>query len=189
MKRSVTILALLMLLAGTAVKPARASAQGGSRKLQPAEYDTVALIYNQELSALGGRALYPICVGLPTDTPTRPLLEYLRRGGYAVSELSVCEPSAGPAGSHPKDYPHGLRIFIDKLQRAPGGQVNILVEATDLTLRPGEHFGSPLRRGTYHFKQSEKGEWQVSSYTKEYDSKDEKQGDCKAAEPSGPLTK
>jgi hypothetical protein len=186
MKRNITIVALFMLLAGTLARPARASAQGGTTgKLQPDEYAAVALIYNQELSALGVRALYPICVSLPTDASTKPLVEYLRKGGYVVSDLSVCQPNAS-AGGHPKDYPHGLRIFIDKPQRQSSGQLDMHVEATDLTLRPGEHVVATLRRGTYHFKLGDKGEWQVSGYTKEYDSKDEKEAGCKVAESAAP---
>ena len=46
------------------------------------------------------------------------------KGGYEISDESLCEPAMAPGGQHhPKDYPHGLRIFIDKLQRDPGGEI------------------------------------------------------------------
>ena len=58
------------------------------------------------------------------------------------------------------------------------------VETGDLTTRPGEHFATTLRRGTYHFKQNEAQEWQITGYTKEFDFKDDKQGsiNCDAAQ-------
>jgi hypothetical protein len=60
------------------------------------------------------------------------------------------------------------------------------VAAGDLTLRPGLHVGILLRRGTYHFKQNEAREWQITGYTKEYDFKDEKSVNCDAAQPPPP---
>jgi hypothetical protein len=183
MRQSVSPLFLLAI--GLAVATAT-SGQTASGRLQPDEYDAVALIYNQELSALGDKALYPICLNTPSDTPSKPLLDYLRKGGYAVNDLSLCQPNAGPGGNHPKDYPHGMLIFIDKPKRDSKGQVDMHVESTDLTPRPGEHLAVSLRRGTYHFKQDEKGGWQVSGYTKEYDAKDEKQPGCNVAESAPP---
>jgi hypothetical protein len=178
----------LMLLAVSLACVATARAQRASEKLRSDEYDTVALIYNEELAALGKRALYPICIGVTSGTPIKPLLQYLRGGGYEVSNPSLCEPAMLPGGQHhPKDYTHGLRIFIDEPQRDPGGLVSIHVQTDDLTVRPGDHFARTLRRGTYHLKQTEKGEWHVSSYTNEYDSaKDEKQGSCNVAESALP---
>jgi len=162
-----------------------ASAQGAPQRLRPDEYDSVALIYNQELSALGDRALYPICIDMARGVPTKPLLHYLRGGGFEVSDPSVCEPAMARGGQHhPKDYPHGLRIYIDKLERNPGGEIGMHVASGDLTIRPGEHFATLLRQGTYNFKQNEAREWQITGYTKEYDFKDEKQGsrNCDAAQ-------
>ncbi len=168
---------------GLARKEATAGAPEGLRQ---EEYACVALIYNYELLALGERALYPICIDMPSGIPTKPLLQYLRRGGFEVSDPSLCEPAMAPGGQHhPKDYPHGLRIFIDKPQRNSGGLVSMHVETADLTLRPGGHFARTLRRGTYHFKQDEAREWKITAYTKEYDSKDEKGRDnCDSAQPS-----
>jgi hypothetical protein len=165
-----------------------AFAQGSPQRLQPDEYSAVALIYNHELSALGNRALFPICIGVPSDTPPKALFEYLLRGGFEVSQASVCEPAMALGGQHrPKDYPHGLRIFVDKPQHDSQGLVSMRVVSDDLTLRPGEHLGVMLRRGTYHFKKNEAGEWQIADYTKEYDSKDEKAQvgcDCSKASPA-----
>jgi len=155
---------------------ALAREQSAPQRLGPDEYGTIALIYNQELSALGTGALYPICIDGAASIPIKPLLQYLRKGGFEVSYPSLCEPARAPGGQHhPKDYPHGLRIFIDKLQRDPAGRISVHVASDDLTLRPGEHVGTTLRQGTYLFKQNETGEWQITSYTKEYDFKDEKQ--------------
>ena len=167
---------------------ATARAQGAPQRLRPDEYATVALIYNQELSALGTGALYPICIDVAAWMPTKPLLQYLRNGGFEVSYPTLCEPARARGGQHhPKDYPHGLRISIDKLHRDPEGRISMHVASDDLTLRPGEHIGATLRRGIYLFKQTEEGEWQITSYTKEYDFKDEKQQstncDCSAQAP------
>jgi hypothetical protein len=172
----------LIVCTSSLLNGALASAQSASAGLRPNEYDTAALIYNEQLSALGTRALYPICVSTPSGTSSKPLIQYLRKSGYAVNDLYLCQPNAGPAGGRGKDYPHGMLLFVDKPQRESGGQIAMHVEVTDLTLRPGEHVVATLRRGTYHFKQGEKGEWQISGYTKEYDSADEKERGCKAAE-------
>jgi hypothetical protein len=167
-----------------------ASPKSGPQGLQPDEYGGVALIYNYELSALGNRALFPICIGMLSEMPTEPLVRYLRKGGYEISDAVVCEPAMAPrAQHHPKDYPHGLRIFIDKLQHDLDGVISMRVQADDLTLRPGEHVsGGMLRRGTYQLKQDQAGKWQVANYTKEYDSEDEKgQDKCNCAHASTPL--
>lgn len=149
--------------------------QGASQGLKPDEYDGVALIYNQELSALGNRALFPICIGMPSGMLTEPLVRYLRKGGFEIGDEAVCEPAMAPGGQHqPKDYSHGLRILIDKLQRESAGVISMRVQADDLTLRPGEHVAQTLRRGTYQLKQDQAGKWQIAGYTKEYDSADEK---------------
>jgi len=158
--------------------------QGAPQGLKPDEYDGVALIYNQELSALGNRALFPICIGMPSGMPTDPLVRYLRKGGFEISDEAVCEPAMAPGGQHhPKDYSHGLRIFIDKLQRDSAGVISMRVQADDLTVRPGEHFAQTLRRGTYQLKQDQAGKWQIASYAKEYDSADEKGQDKQASTP------
>src|SRR5258708_7522044 len=161
-------------------------AQTNPQRLRPDEYDSVALIYNYELSALKERALFPICIDMPSGISTKPLLQYLRRGGFEVSDPSLCEPAMAPGGQHhPKDYPHGLRIFIDKPQRDSGGLISVQVETDDLTVRPGEHLARTLRRGTYHFKQNKPREWKITNYTKEHDSEDEKGKDkCDCAQPS-----
>ncbi len=157
-----------------------------AQRLQPDEYGIVALIYNDEITVLGNRALFPICIAVPSETPAQPLLRYLLKAGFDVSRPSVCQPAMGPGGQHrAKDYPHGLRIFIDQLQHESQGLVRMRVATDDLTMRPGEHFATTLRRGTYHFKKERSGEWQIADYTKEYDFKDEKaHNDCDCAQTS-----
>lgn len=159
--------------------------QGAPQGLKPDEYDGVALIYNQELSALGNRALLPICIGMPTGIPTEPLVRYLRNGGFEISDEAVCEPAMAPGGQHhPKDYSHGLRIFIDELQRGSAGVMSMRVQADDLTVRPGEHLAQTLRRGTYQVKQDQAGKWEIANYTKEYDSADgEGKNKCDCGQP------
>jgi len=163
-----------------------ASAQDTTQRLRPGEYDSIALIYNSELSALGDRALFPTCIAMPSGVPTKPLIQYLRRGGFEISDEVMCEPAMAPGGQHhPRDYPHGLRIFIDKPQRNSEGLVSMHVVSDDLTVRPGEHLARTLRRGTYHFKQDKSRKWQITGYTKEYDSEDEKgQDNCDCAQAS-----
>lgn len=161
----------LILLASGLAGTALASKQVAPDKLRPDEWNTVALIYNAELSALGERALYPVCISLPPGTPLKSLLKYLRRGGYTVSDPRVCSPNLDKG-----DYPHGLVIDIDNLRRGPDGQLDVHMTTGDNTIHYGVHFATLLRRGTYSFKQNEKGEWQITSYTKEYDFKDEKKG-------------
>jgi hypothetical protein len=155
-------------------------ASGGSgtpKGLKPDEYDGVALIYNQELAALENRALFPICIAMPSEMPTAPLVRHLRKGGFEISDEAVCEPAMAPSGQHhPKDYPHGLRILIDKVERDPAGVVTMRVQADDLTVRPGEHVAQMLRRGTFQLKQDQAGKWKIVDYKKEYDSAEEKGG-------------
>lgn len=143
-----------------------------SRQLRLDEYEIAALIYDSEIEALGDRALYPTCIALPSGVPTQPLLKYLQRGGYQVSGPELCDPASSSGGQHhPRDYPHGLRIFISNPQDGQNGLLRVKVESGDLTLRPGRHFVSLLRRGTYNFKR-ENGEFKIVGYTKEFDSKD-----------------
>jgi hypothetical protein len=184
-QRGIALFGLILTMISL-MNVAIAPAQSVPQYLRPDEYGTVAIIYNQELLALGERALYPICIDMPSGIPIKPLLQYLRTGGFEVSDPSLCEPAMAPGGQHhPKDYSHGLRIFIDKPQRDPGGLVSMHVETDDLTVRPGEHLARTLRRGTYHFRQNEAREWKITDYTKEYDSKDEKgQDNCNCAQPS-----
>ncbi len=185
MQRGIALCELTVMMSCLANAP-RASAQGAAPRLQPDEYDSVALIYNSELSALGNRALFPICIEMPSGVPTKSLIQYLRRGGFEISDEVMCEPAMAPGGQHhPKDYTHGLRIFIDKFQRDSEGLISMHVVSDDLTVRPGEHLARTLRRGTYHFKQDESRKWQITGYTKEYDSRDEKcQDNCNCAQAS-----
>jgi hypothetical protein len=171
MEQRIVVCGLILLVSGL-VNVVPAVAQGAPERLRPDEYETVALIFNQELSAVGERALYPICIDAPPGTPLKPLVRYLRRGGYPISDPSVCNPAMGPGADHPKDYPHGMQVAVGELRRGSGGELDIRVHTGDLTLRPGVHFATLLRRGTYHFKQNQKREWQITGYTKEYDFKD-----------------
>ena len=95
MRRRIALFGLMLTMSGL-MNVAMASAHGVSQGLRPDEYDSVALIYNQELSGLGNRALYPICIDMASGVPTKPLLHYLRRGGFEVSDPSVCEPAMAP---------------------------------------------------------------------------------------------
>jgi len=184
-QRRIALFGLILTISGL-TNEAMESAPGAPAGLRPDEYPSVALIYNYELSALGERALFPIWIDMPSGIPIKPLIQYLRRGGFEVSDPSLCEPAMAPGGQHhPKDYSHGLRIFIDKPQRDPGGLVSMQVETDDLTVRPGEHLARTLKRGTHHFRQNEAREWKITDYTKEYDSKDEKgQDNCNCRQPS-----
>ena len=177
MQRRIALFVLTLMMTGL-MSGTLASAQNTSQRLSPAEYDSIALIYNSELSALGERALFPICIDMLSGIPIKPLLQYLHRRGFEVSDPSLCEPAMAPGGQHhPKDYSHGLRIFVDKPMHDSGGLVSMHVETGDLTVRPGEHLARTLRRGTYHLKQDESRKWQITGYIKEYDSKDEKKKD------------
>jgi hypothetical protein len=149
-----------------------------TQELRLSDYGSLVPIYNYELSALGNRALFPICIDAPSGTSTQGLFNFMRKAGLEVSPTFLCEPATGPGGQlHAKDYPHGLRIFVDNFQRDSSGLVSMHVVTDDLTVRPGEHLASTLRRGTYRLKQTEAGEWQITGYTREYDSTDEKRRD------------
>jgi hypothetical protein len=167
LRRFVVPLCLILLCSSVIT-----SEQSGSESLRATEYGTVGLIFNEELSALGAKALYPICVDAPKDAPLKSLVSYLRKASYPISDLRLCVPNLAPIREHPKDYPHGMQIFIDNPHRDLKGQVDIHVETTDLTTRPGEHLTLVLRRGTYHFKSKETGAWEMTGYTKEYESRD-----------------
>jgi hypothetical protein len=150
----------LILTTTSLMNVAMACAQSTPLHFGPDEYASVSINYIYELSALGERALLPICIDMPSGIPTKPLLQYLRRSGFEVSDPSLRETAMVPGGQHhPNDCPHGLRVFIDKHQRNSGGLVSMHLETADLTLRPGEHLTRTLRRGTYHFKQNEARVW------------------------------
>jgi hypothetical protein len=179
MRNSLPAVGLTLLIAGVATG---AFSSRPSNPLRPDEYDAVALIYNSELAALGQRALYPICIELPTGVSVKPLLQYLSKAGYVISDPTICEPAMASAGQHhPKDYPHGLRIFVGEPQRENSGVLSLTVDAGDLTLRPGVHFAALLRKGKYVLKRNASGEWGIVSYAKEYDSIDEPRLDCNSA--------
>ena len=183
MRQRIALFGLIVMMSSLS-SGAMASAQGTPQSVRPDEYASVALIYNQEFSALGNKALYPICIDVAYGRRTKPLLQYLRKAGFAVSDLSVCEPATARGGQHhPKDYAHGLRIFIDKLQRNQEGYISMHVVTEDLTVRPGEDLATTLRRGTYHLKQNEAQEWRITGYAKEYDFRDKKpeSADCNAS--------
>ena len=71
-----------------------------------------------------------------------------------------------------RDYPHGPHIQLLQPQRHSDGTIDVEVRVGDLT-RPGIHFATLLREGTYHFKLNDSGEWQMIGYAKKYDFKDE----------------
>ena len=158
---------------------AQVSPNNGSA-LRSDEYAAVALIYNDEVSALGRRALFPICILLPASVSEKPLLKYLQGSGYAASDSSLCNPAMATDGQHHpiKDYPHGLLISLGAPQRDQNGLINLQVQADDLTLRPGEHFATMLRKGIYHLRLDDREEWQIVGYTKDYDSADDDHQSC-----------
>lgn len=148
------------------------AAQTG-QPLKQDEYAVVGFIYNDEISALGERALYPIYIQLPADANVKPLVRYLRRYGYPISDPSVCLPGLGS-----RDYPHGLHIQLLQPQRHSDGTIDVEVRVGDLTLRPGIHFATFLREGAYHFKLNHSGEWQMIGYTKKYGLTDSEARNC-----------
>jgi hypothetical protein len=183
-------LALLVLTCGLTIGQLVA-AQGttkDSEGLRANEYAAVGTIYNNELSALGRRALYPICIGVPSGVPLKPLLKFLQDYGYELSQPSLCEPAmAQSSRRRPKDYTHGMRIYLNNPERHSDGSINIRVEVGDLTVRPGEDLATLLRDGVYHLKLDDKGQWQIIGYSKKYDSAVDKRDDCgnpQAATPS-----
>jgi hypothetical protein len=176
--RQLVILTLLWVVAACP-SIAAADRENSAKGLKPDEYSAAALIYNNELSVLGSRALYPICV-TASGVPDKPLIRYLQQHldqpEYQVSEFSLCVPRQ----PHPKNYPHGLVIDIGQPQRESERMLNIHVHAGDATLHVGVHFATLLREGTYHLKRDDKGEWQIVGYTKKYNFADEEHpsGDC-----------
>lgn len=146
-----------------------ASAQKPEDWLSSDEYDSVAVIYNAEIGALGERALYPICIGTPIGTSSRAITRYLRKYGFNVSDERVCNPPL----SH-GDFPHGLVIEILKVVHGSAGELDMEVMSGDNTIHVGVHFAEALRKGTYHLKRNQEGQWEVIGYTKEFDYRDAK---------------
>jgi hypothetical protein len=146
------------------------SAQKAQEGLTPDEYDSVAVIYNAEIAALGERALYPICIGAPRGTSSRAITRYLRKYGFNVSDERICNPPL----SH-GDFPHGLVIEILKVVGGPAGQLDMQVMSGDNTIHVGVHFAEALRKGTYHLKRNQESQWEIVGYEKEFDYKDVKE--------------
>ncbi len=172
--RSVAV-CLVSLLLGTLF----ALAQESSGLIRPEEYEAIGLVHDDAVVALGNRALFPVCISVPADTPAQPLAQYLRESGRAVLDPWICEPATSDSPEErTRDYPHGLRILVHGVDRYADGQISIRVQADDLTLRPGRDLGSILTKGAYRLKRDDKGAWQIVSYTKEFDSEDYKQDAC-----------
>lgn len=189
--RNMRYLALLALACSLAC--GQGVAAKGTKKaegLRSNEYAAVGAIYDNELSALGKRALYPICITLPAGISSTPVLKFLQSYGYAVSEPSLCEPAMAQSGTkRPKDYTHGMRIYLNDPERDSDGSIRIKVEVSDLTVRPGEDIAALLRDGVYQLKLDDKGQWQIVGYAKKYDSADNKQSDCTNPQPATPPNK
>ena len=158
-------LGLVLLISAFVISVA--SGQGAQEALRSDEYYAVAAVYNDELSALGERALYPICVVPPAGTRTDSLVHYLLRHGFTASDPKVCNPSPGSG-----DFPHGMEIRIQELRRDPGGEIDMQVAVGDNTIHYGVHVAMILRQGTYHLRKDENGSWQIVRYTKDYDIRD-----------------
>ena len=119
----------------------------------------MALVSRGELSALGDRAAVPICIRVPPKkTPPEPLIRYLQSVGVPVSHQKDCYPRG--------EYPRGVEINISDLRRSNVSQLDLTVDTADITLGRDVHFATPLREGTYHLKQDDKGEWTIIGYTK-----------------------
>jgi hypothetical protein len=82
---------------------ASASAQTAPDQLRPDEYDTVALIYNQELSELGERALYPICIDMPFGVHTGPSFDICAAADLrSATQLCVSLPQPRAGSTTPR---------------------------------------------------------------------------------------
>jgi hypothetical protein len=159
-RATIVVMMLIYSVAATAFSP------GTSTHLRSDEYDAVALIYNSEIDALGQKALYPVCISLPAGDSVKPLIQYLQRARYPVSEPTICEPALSRHKNHQGDYPHGLRIFVSEPHRAKAA-LSLKVESADLTLRPGEHVATSLRKGRYDLKRKLDGTWEIVTYAKD----------------------
>lgn len=181
MKQRVRIFGLLLFAGSLAC--ATPPPNQRQEKLQPDEFNTIALIYNNELETLEERAFYPICLSMPSGNSTKALLRYLHRYGFALYDSHICNPSFRNG-----DSPHGMEIEIRKLQHGSKGQLDVETILGDNTIHVGEHFATLLRHGTYHFKQNSEGEWKIAGYTKTFDYRDTKEDPCVPHAPASPVT-
>ncbi len=146
---------------------ANSTPRDDGQALAAKDFRILGLVYENELAALGERAVFPICMTTPHEVPEDAVIEYLRSNNYRVSPRKICAPSLDTG-----DFPHGLRIDVMHIVYLPDGSLRADVSSNDNAIHYGVHLAESLRKGTYTFARDTGDKWRVSQYTKLFDYQD-----------------
>jgi hypothetical protein len=106
------------------------------------EITAYAIRHEADASQLKGRK--DLCVAIDTrlSLHEKDLVSKLKTSGLAVHTQEWCNRG-----------PRGFNFFIAApIKRTSDGAYDVKVEVGDLTIKPGEHFATMLKQGTYRVR-------------------------------------
>src|ERR1700674_3347855 len=101
----------------------------------------IVFAVQQEVKANNLLAQRDLCIGFGQglEVDQKAILSTLRRTGIRVRPNEWCNQG-----------PRGVRVGIAApIDETPPGTYTVNVQVDDLSIQPGEHFATTLRRGTY----------------------------------------
>jgi hypothetical protein len=151
--RALTVLALFVVC-GQFAQAQETLAAGGSADL----IEVTAFVVRLEAKTSQLMARKDLCLSFDTrlEIRERDVVSKLREGGLAVHPHEWCNHG-----------PRGFRFSVGApIKRAVDGVYEVVVDVGDLTIRPGEHFATTLREGTYRVKLEKGSQPEMISYQK-----------------------
>jgi hypothetical protein len=106
--------------------------------------EATAFAVRLEVEASQLKARNDLCVALDTRLEMREkhLVSMLKAGGLAVHSHEWCNRG-----------PRGFSVLVGApIKRTVDGAYEVKVEVGDLTIKPGEHFATMLKQGTYRVR-------------------------------------
>lgn len=155
MQRSISKLAtfLLVILAFHKVALSKQEAAGDGSNYQER---AILFAIQQEVRAsdLGHKRDLCLALGGGLDSQESRYISNLRRSGLLVHGNDWCAQG-----------PRGTRIaVIGPVTKTSPTEYQIVVQVDDLSLHPGEHFATTLKRGTYTIRSEQNAKSQLVSY-------------------------
>jgi hypothetical protein len=115
-----------------------------------------AVRHEIEVSQL--RTRNDVCVAIDTrlDVDEKDLVSELKANGLLVHQHEWCNRG-----------PRGFRLFVHApIKRDTDSEYHVEIEVGDLTIKPGEHFATMLKQGTYHVRFEKGAQPEMISYEK-----------------------